>query len=112
MDAMIFYKYRHQDLKKWVKTFNNLQGEDFVYVARWTSFETDNMTKSIEEAAAPLAELKGKIRFYVDAHTLSGAKEVPEEWDYLYENGVSMILVDNGLPLSKYIAENFEPTEY
>lgn len=45
-------------------------------------------------------------------HTLAGAKETAEEWNFLYENGVDMILVDNGLPLVKYIAENFEPTEY
>ena len=112
VDALIFYKYRHQDRKKWVKTYESLLDEPLTYVARWTSFETDNMKKSVEEAAEPLAALKDHVRFYVDAHTLAGAMETVEEWDFLYENGVDMILVDNGLPLVKYIAENFEPTEY
>lgn len=112
VSAMIFYKYRHQDRQKWVNTYEKLLQEDLFYVARWTSFETDNMKKSVEEAAESLAALKDRVRFYVDAHTLAGAMETAEEWEYLYENGVDMILIDNGLPVVKYIAEHFEPTEY
>ena len=60
-----------------------------------------------------LKEIAGEIRILGQSHASGGGIESPEQWDYMHENGINIVLVDDdGLSLQKYIAENYEPTDY
>ena len=66
----------------------------------------------ITESSEYLKKIKDDVRIYVDANVLGGGTEKTKSFDYLYENGIDFILVDIGLRLQQYIAENFQATEY
>ena len=109
---MLFYKFNHNDRADWANLLTQLTNNGISVMARWNGFSIKDPEKYVNEAAPYLKQIKDKIRFYVDAHLLGGGAETVEQWNYLYDNGVDFLLVDNGLPLQMYIAENFEPTPY
>ncbi|MBR7184261.1 MAG: glycerophosphodiester phosphodiesterase family protein [Clostridia bacterium] len=109
---MVFYKFDHTKRADWPKLLQAMQKQNYLVIARWNGFSIKKPTTYVDQATNELAAIKDDIRFYIDAHLLGGGLETPEQWKYLYENGVDFLLVDDGLPLQIYIAENFEPTPY
>lgn len=111
-DAYMFYSFKHDDREKWETTLNSLTEQGYLPVVHYASFKISIASRYVEESAPYLNQIKDKVRIYVDANVLSGGTEKAKTWDYLYESGIDFILVDIGLGLQQYIAENFEPTEY
>ena len=109
---LVYYKFNHTERANWKNLLTQLGGIDLFVMARWNGFSIKDPEKYVKEAAPYLQQVKDDLRIYVDAHLLGGGAETVEQWNYLYENGVDFLLVDQGLPFLKYIAENFEPTPY
>lgn len=84
---------------------------------RLTDFNLANISyKTYLASNSPkLAQLKGEVRIYVDAHGTN--KDYPEnaEGPVLYEAlngaGINLLLVNKGFDLCTYIAENFEAAQ-
>jgi hypothetical protein len=70
------------------------------------------MYSFVESLEPCLETLRGKARICTDMFTVAGGTEDVATWEYLYGKGFGLILVDHGLPLQRYIAENFAPTPY
>ena len=111
-DVPMFYSLKHDIMEQWESRLETVHGEGYFPVIHYAQFKIANATRLISESSEYLAKIKDRTRIYVDANILSGGKERAKDFDYLYENGIDFILVDNGLNLQKYIAENFQPTEY
>ena len=109
---LVYYKFNHADRGSWAALLTQLNHMDVTVMARWNGFSIKEYEKYIKEAAPNLKQVNDNLRIYVDAHLLGGGLETVEQWNFLYENGVDFLLVDQGLPFQKYIAENFEPTPY
>ena len=107
----MFNSFKHSDMAQWETKLANL-ADGYLYVIHYAQFEATQAKRYIEEAKEYIDKVKDDVRFYVDYNVMSGAKENAKNFDYLYENGIDFILVDVGLTLQQYIAENFQPTEY
>lgn len=111
-DVLCFRNFPHSRLSDWGKFHKQFTDARYPYILVWGGFRIAAKETFVKEAASFLEEYKDQTRIYADCHKLSNAKETPEEWTYLYEKGIDIVMVDNGVALAKYIAENFTPTEY
>ncbi|MBQ8398198.1 MAG: glycerophosphodiester phosphodiesterase family protein [Clostridia bacterium] len=111
---LVYYKFSHSqnERENWRNLLDQLTKTGIAVMARWNGFSITEPEKYINEAKVQLAQIRDDIRIYIDAQALGGGAETVEQWNYLYENGVDFLLVDNGLDFQRYIAENFEPTPY
>lgn len=107
----MFQSFKHDDMAQWETKLANLS-DGYLYVIHYAQFEAAQAKRYIGESKEYVDKVKDDVRFYVDYNTMSGAKENAKNFAYLYENGIDFILVDIGLTLQQYIAENFQPTEY
>lgn len=109
---LVYYKFKHSERSSWLSQLTSVNKLGVTFMARWDGFSVKEAEKYVTEASAYLKQVKDDVRIYVDAQVLGGGLETVEQWNYLYENGVDFLLVDNGLEFQKYIAENFEATPY
>lgn len=81
-----------------------------------TSFGEYSYKTYLAENEAYLNSLKGKIRTYADVHGTNSKfpenKESHAFYGELYDAGITYLLVNKGLMLCQYIAENFEAAQY
>lgn len=104
-----FEDIRISSCAEWKKSVSEMKSSGTNYIAYWPTLR---VTKTlIEESSPGLSQVAGTIRIFGQNHSSVGGNETPSHWNYLWENGVNIVLTDEGLNLQKYIAENFEPTK-
>ena len=105
-----FEDIRISSCAEWKKSVLEMKSSGTNYIAYWPTLR---VTKTlIEESLPGLSQVAGTIRIFGQNHSSVGGNEIASHWNYLWENGVNIVLTDEGLNLQKYIAENFEPTKY
>ena len=95
---------------------NIIRANGFDNTMRLTCNFADYSYKTfLKDNASRFAQFKDKIRMYADVHNTNSSypenKESHEFYGILYDAGISVQLVNRGLLLCTYIAENFEPAE-
>lgn len=104
---LYYYTFPNND---WNALLTMLGKFDLLPIGWWTGYDKTNHASTLKAGQKLLDSVYGKVRVYVDAQSLGGAKESPEIWDELYAAGVNFILCDDLMTLQKYIAENYQPT--
>lgn len=93
----------------WRERLDSYQDAGYQPIVFWMDYDGAGSVRaaeiSIKRGAEKLEQIKGDARIVVNQHLLWGGKEDPEIWDFLYENGIGMVTVDNGLAFRQYIAE-------
>ena len=111
-DGLMFYSFKHDDRESWETKWSSLTEQGYQPIVHYAQFKIRTASRYVQEAEPYLNQIKDKTRIYVDANILSGGDEKAKSFGYLYESGIDFVLVDNGLGIQQYIAENFEATEY
>lgn len=102
--------FPHTHTSNWWQYHLRLSGAGHPYILHWSGFRIKEYRDYLTSAAVFTDAYKDECRIHALCH--NAEMENAEVWDTLYENGVDFIMVDNGVALCRYIAENFAPTEY
>ena len=94
-----------------------IRANNFDYTMRLTCNFSDYSYKTfLSNNASRFKDFKDTIRMYADVHNTNTKypenKESHEFYGILYDAGINVQLVNRGLLLCSYIAENFGPAEY
>ena len=94
----------------WEEVVSKVKDSGNDYILYWAASSVTKQT--IEKTSQDLSKIAGTIRIFAQNHKSMGGNETDKYWSYLWENGVNIVLSDEGMSLQKYIAANFEPTAY
>ena len=111
MDVLRFYTLKHEKASEWVDLTNSILEKDGHAIAIWRNPNIKQLDLYAAEAEPYLSQVKESNRMFFFTHKQYGGKEVPEEWDKLYEYGVDFVIADYALDVQQYIAENYEPAK-
>lgn len=90
-------------------TLATIKANGLDYCVRFTDCDFSKTTPEdyLASAKSTLASLRGKARGYIDAHGNGSKYETDDYYKLLCDSGINVILVNKGLRLCQYIAENY-----
>ena len=110
-EPVLFYRVLQDNRETWRERVDMLLEKGYQPMVRWT-ISLRGMEQYVKIARPSLDEISGDVRIYTEMQMLGGGTESYEDFDFMVENGATCFLVDMGLNIQKYIAENYRPTEY
>lgn len=111
VDALCYKALIHDNRAQWKNQIAELKAQGILPIMMY-NVDVGSLKSSVKIAQSQFAEIGSEVRIYTLNNALAGGSEKERDFKYLYENGINMIMVENGLKISQYIAENFEPTPY
>ncbi len=111
LDVLCYASLKHDDRAEWKNQIAELKAKGALPIMMY-NVDVGALKSLVKIAQTEFAEIGSEVRIYTLNNALAGGSEKERTFDFLYENGINMIMVENGLELSQYIAENFEPTPY
>jgi len=111
VDALRYASLKHDDRDQWSSQIAQLKTQDTLPIMMY-NVDVGSLKSLVKIAQAQFAQIGSEVRIFTQNNALQGGSEKNRDFDFLYENGINIVMVENGIKISKYIAENFEPTPY
>lgn len=111
VDVLCYASLKHDDRAQWKSQIDTLKTQGALPIMMY-NVDVGSLKSMVKIAQTELAGIGSDVRIYTMNNALAGGSEKERDFEFLYENGINMVMVDNGLKIAQYIADNFEPTSY
>ena len=111
VEVLRYASLKHDDRDQWKAQVEQLKAQGTLPIMMY-NVDVGSLKSMVKIAQTQFSQIGSEVRIFTQNNALQGGSEKDRDFDFLYENGINIVMVENGLKISQYIAENFEPTPY